>query len=216
MEQITEVPVIFTPGNEPYLGRELLRAFDELIVCCLEHNRTIARGTRALPNKTVLQEAACILIPQGVSLALSIRELVRQGYLLGAKVLIRPLVERSVTMLYLHQNPADLDIWERGWSFKERPGLAKMLRTLASQGGSPDVSRQMTAELNSLTHGDPASSYHNLVFTDQGAAGHAVSKNLCRPDVCDAICAEVIPWLAVLLGMMHATFPAPESQDVVH
>jgi len=216
MEQITEVPVIFTPGNEPYLGRELLRAFDELIVCCLEHNQTIARRTRTVANKTILQEAACILIPQGVSLALSIRELVRQGYLLGAKVLMRPLVERSVTMLYLHQNPSNLGIWERGWPFNERPGLTKMLRALASQGGHPDVARQMTAELNSLTHGDPASSYHNLVFTDQGAAGHAVSKNRCRPDVCDAICAEVIPWLAVLLGMMHAIFPAPESQDVVH
>ena len=216
MEQIAEVPVIFTPGIEPYLGRELLRAFDELIVCCLEHNQTIARRTGTVANKTILQEAACILIPQGVSLALSIRELVRQGYLLGAKVLMRPLIERSVTILYLHQNPSDLGIWERGWPFNERPGLTKMLRALAPQGGHPDVARQMTAELNSLTHGDPASSYHNLVFTDQGAAGHAVSKNFCRPDVCDAICAEVIPWLAVLLGMMHAIFPAPESQDVVH
>ncbi|MGD0569438.1 MAG: DUF5677 domain-containing protein [Candidatus Sulfotelmatobacter sp.] len=216
MEQISDIPVVFTPGNEPYLGRELLRAFDELIVCCLEHNQTIARRTRAVASKTVLQEAACILIPQGVSLALSIRELVRQGYLLGAKVLMRPLVERSVTMLYLQQNPSDLGIWERGWSFNERPGLTKMLRTLASQGGHPDVARQMTAELNSLTHGDPASSYHNLAFTDQGAAGHAVSKNLGRPDVCDAICAEAIPWLSVLLGMMHATFPAPEPRDVVH
>lgn len=216
MEQTSEVPVIFTPGNEPYLGRELLRAFDELIVCCLEHNQMIARRTRTVANKTILQEAACILIPQGVSLALSIRELVRQGYLLGAKVLMRPLVERAVTILYLHQNPADLDIWARGWPFDERPRLAKMLRALGSRGGSADVARQMTAELNSLTHGDPASSYHNLVFTDQGAAGHAVSKNLCRPDVCDAICAEVIPWLSVLLGMMHAAFPAPESQDVVH
>src|SRR5216683_3659613 len=78
MEQISGVPIIFTPGNEPYLGRELLRAFDELIVCCLEHNQTIASRTRIVANKTVLQEAVCILIPQGVSLALSIRELVRQ------------------------------------------------------------------------------------------------------------------------------------------
>ena len=216
MEQTQEVPIIFTPDNEPYLGRELLRAFDQLIVCCLEHNQTIARRTRSEANKTVLQEAACILIPQGVSLALSVRELVRQGYLLGAKVLMRPLIERSVTMLYLHQNPSDLSIWARGWQWNERPGLTKMLKALMSQSGSPDVARQMTAELNSLTHGDPESSYHNLVFTDQGAAAHAVSKNLCRPDICDAICAEAIPWLAVLLGMMSATFPDTESQDVVH
>ncbi len=215
MEGTAEVPVVFTPG-EPYLGRELLRAFDQLIICCLEHNQEIARRTRSGANKKVLQEAACILIPQGVSLALSIRELVRQGYLPGAKVLMRPLIERSVTILYLHLNPADLAIWARGWPYNERPSLTKMLNRLASTANSPDVARQMTAELNSLTHGDPASSYHNLVFSDDGTVGIAVSKNLRRPDVCDAICAEAIPWLAVLLGMMHATFPVPEAQDLVH
>jgi hypothetical protein len=135
VEGAAEVPVVFTPGNEPYLGRELLTAFD-------------ARRTRSVANKTVLQEAACILIPQGVSLARSIRELVRQGYLLGAKVLMRPLVERAVTIMYLHQNPSDLSIWERDWPWDEqpkRPGLTKMLKVIASNGGSPDIARQMTA-----------------------------------------------------------------------
>jgi len=215
MEQTSEVPIIFTPDNEPYLGRGLLTAFDQPIVCCLENNQEIAR-THAVANKSVLQEAACILIPQGVSLALSIRELVRQGYLLGAKVLMRPLVERAVTIMYLHQNPSELAVWERGWLWNERPGLTRMLKALVSQGGSPDVVRQMTAELNSLTHGDPASSYHNLTLSDQGGAGHAVSKNLSRPDICDAICAEAIPWLSVLLGMMHATFPTIDQQESVH
>ena len=216
MEQTSEVPIIFTPDNEPYLGRGLLTAFDQLIVCCLENNQEIAHRTHAVANKSVLQEAACILIPQGVSLALSIRELVRQGYLLGAKVLMRPLVERAVTIMYLHQNPSELAVWERGWLWNERPGLTRMLKALVSQGGSPDVVRQMTAELNSLTHGDPASSYHNLTLSDQGGAGHAVSKNLSRPDICDAICAEAIPWLSVLLGMMHATFPTIDQQESVH
>jgi hypothetical protein len=213
MEGEKGVPLIFSPSNEPYLGRELLKAFDQLIVCCLEHNLEIVRRTRSIKSKTVLQDAACILIPQGLSLALSIRELIRQGYLLGAKVLMRPLVERCVTILYLHHNPADLSIWARGWAWNERPGLAKMLKPLLAKTSSPDLARQMTAELNSLTHGDPASSYHNLTFSDQSEAGNAVSKNLSRPDVCDAICAEAIPWLAVLLGMMHATFPAPEPQQ---
>ncbi|MFZ0817273.1 MAG: hypothetical protein WAM78_17255 [Candidatus Sulfotelmatobacter sp.] len=55
MEQISDI-LVFTPGNEPYLGRQLLRAFDELIVCCLEHNQMIARRTRTVASKTVLQE----------------------------------------------------------------------------------------------------------------------------------------------------------------
>jgi hypothetical protein len=41
------------------------------------------------------------LVPQTITLALSIRELLRQGYLFGAKVLVRPVTERAVTILYL-------------------------------------------------------------------------------------------------------------------
>jgi hypothetical protein len=35
----------------------------------------------------------------------------------------------------------------------------------------------------------------------------AVSKILNRPDLCDDLCANAIPWLAVVLGMMAAYFP---------
>ena len=31
-------PVVFTPDDEPYLGRETLFAFDNLICSCLELN----------------------------------------------------------------------------------------------------------------------------------------------------------------------------------
>lgn len=118
--------IIFTPDNEPYLGRELLRALDNLIVACLESNSKIARRTHQIAQRTDLQDAACVLIPQGVNLSLAIRELVRQGYLFAAKVLLRPLAERSVTILYLCENPAKMETWNRGWSHRERPTLARM------------------------------------------------------------------------------------------
>jgi len=35
-------PVVFTPADEPYLGRNLLHAFDELICSCLELNSQCA------------------------------------------------------------------------------------------------------------------------------------------------------------------------------
>ena len=51
------IPVVFTPGNEPYLGRELLFHFDQLISSAMEQNSRTAStlyvgsgaGIRATP-----------------------------------------------------------------------------------------------------------------------------------------------------------------------
>ena len=207
--------VIFTPDNEPYLGRQLLKDLDDLIIACLESNSQIARHTHQIAQRTDLQDAACVLISQGVNLALAIRELVRQGYLFAAKVLLRPLVERSVTILYLCENPAKMEIWNSGWSHRERPTLARMMdsinATLLGEKYGPDIGRKMTSALNSLTHGDPASGFWNMIVTSDGTAGYGVSKNLGSPNLCDEICAETIPFLALLLGMMHRIFPDAEQ-----
>ena len=71
--QENPIEVIFNPGNEPYLGRELLFHFDNAICACLEQNGKIAPKTHGL-DKTDMQEAACQLIPQSISIALSIRD----------------------------------------------------------------------------------------------------------------------------------------------
>jgi hypothetical protein len=76
---------IFTPGNEPYLGRELLFQFDNLISSCLALNSKYAPMSHSRPLSG-LQRALCILVPQTITLALSIRELIRQGYLFGVGV----------------------------------------------------------------------------------------------------------------------------------
>lgn len=119
---------VFTPDDEPYLGRELLLQFDNLICSCLELNSKCAPAShdRGLSD---FQRALCILVPQTISLGLSIRELIRQGYLFGAKVLIRPFVERAVTMLYLFHNHDALGIWNEGWDHRRRPGLKKWWST---------------------------------------------------------------------------------------
>src|SRR5436853_5001758 len=93
--------IVFTPDNEPYLGRETVLAFDNAIIACLKANVHIASHTHKI-EKSDLQWTACQIIPQGISIALSIRELVRQGYLFGAFVLMRSLIERATIILYLH------------------------------------------------------------------------------------------------------------------
>jgi hypothetical protein len=199
-------PAVFTPSDEPYLGSELLLSFDRLICACLELNSKCAPASHECELSS-LQEALCILVPQTISLALSIRELIRQGYLFGTKVLVRPLTERAVTILYLFNHPDALRIWDAGWRHGERPNLQRMVEYLnerISKGDGVSV-KGFTRDLNSATHGDPLSARWNVVLRD-GIPVFLPSKNLDSPGLADEICAETIPWLAATMGIMSAAF----------
>ena len=67
--------------------------------------------------------------------------------------------------------------------------------------------RDLTASMNSLLHAKPDSAPWNLVSMGEKGLGHAVSKILNRPELCDDLCANVIPWVAVVQSMMAAYFP---------
>jgi len=204
-------PVIFTPANEPYLGRELLFHFDQIISSAMEQNAVTAPTShgRALTDH---QRMACQVIAQALSITLSIRELIRQGYLFGAHVLLRALVERQTILLYLHLHPEDIERWNRGWHQGDAPGLSKMLDAIQSkwQRDSAVRGRDLTAAMNSLMHAKPDSAPWNLVPLGENGVGHAVSKILNRPDLCDDLCANVIPSLVIIQAMMAAYFPNNE------
>ena len=59
--------VIFTPDNEPYLGRELLFHFDQLICSAMEQNAVIAPTSHGR-SLTDHQSMACQVIAQALSL----------------------------------------------------------------------------------------------------------------------------------------------------
>lgn len=200
--------LVYTPFNEPYLGRESVKAFDQLIVACLAANAQIApRSYR--PDKSDFQLAACQLIPQAISLALSIRELVRQGYLFGALVLIRPLVERSATLTFLHRNPDEIELWNRGWNHNEAPNLAKMLNSLGKDQ-FPKIGPEITRPFNSIIHGKPDSAKWSVIDFEDGQFGHGPSKILNNPRLCDEICMDASVWLSSVLVLMLEVFD--ESQ----
>jgi hypothetical protein len=191
--------VTFTPKNEPYLGRQALEQFDRLIVVSLRRNEELAAKSRDV-ELSDLQVAACQIVPQALKLALAQRELVRQGYLFGARVLTRSMVERVAILLYLEGKPTEVRAWKNGWQYQDRPSLRTMLAYVSTQhmtflDGYPDL----VDEFNSLTHGDPASSLHNLTFTNTGAPVFGVSKDLDRPELCDRVCEEVSLWLGHLM-----------------
>lgn len=201
-------PVVFTPDNEPYLGRTLLFHFDQLISSAMEQNAHTAPTSHGR-ELTDHQRMACQVIAQALSITLSIRELIRQGYLFGAHVLLRALVERAAILLYLHLFPEAIEIWNRGWHHKDAPSLAKMFEAIQSKQQRDSVVRggDLTAAMNSLLHAKPDSAPWNLVLLAENEVGHAVSKILNRPELCDDLCANVIPWLAVIQSMMAANFP---------
>lgn len=202
-----DIPIVFTPDNEPYLGRNLLFHFDQIIRSVMDRNTATALAShgRTLSEHQV---AACQLIPQAMSIMLSIRELIRQGYLFGGHVLLRAMIERSAILLYLHLYPEQIECWKRGWQQKEAPGLAKMLDDIQkSLNHNPRVAgRDLTAHMNSLLHAKPDSAPWNLVSIGDNRVGHAVSKILNRPDLCDELCVKAIPWGVVVLAMMGTYF----------
>lgn len=202
------IKVVFSPNDEPYLGRELLFHYDQMISCCLEINAEIAPLSHKLALSSS-QRMACQVIPQSISLVLSIRELIRQGYLFGAHVLKRSLIERVTILLYLHHFPDKQVLWDEGWKHKNAPSLAKMFEQI-NQKEEHDLKvkgHELTASLNSLVHGKPESAAWNSVIMGDGQFGSAPSKMLNSPKLCDDLCADILPWLTIIPAMMCAYFP---------
>jgi len=202
-----ETTPVFTPGNEPYLGLESVLWFDRIICWSLESNQKVASWTREKSSSlSPLQRAACQIIPQGISIALSIRELIRQGYLFSALILMRPLIERAATISYLDNHPEFVSLWEKGWHYHKRPKLATMMASMA--GGVPDNEAQnIVNSHNSMVHGDPISCYQNLVALPDGELGYASGKILNNPELCSAIAMECQCYMVVLSGRMSKIFP---------
>lgn len=206
-ERLHQPKAVFTPDDEPYLGRQSVFQFDQVIVSCLEANADVAKYTHEHAHDlSELQKAACQIIPQGINLALSIRELVRQGYLFAAVVLMRPLIERAAIISYLHERPDEVHLWRDGWRYRERPSLATMLATMHGEADI-DQAKQICDTFNHVVHGDPIGSSFNLVNLGSGGWGYAVGKALTEPELCDFICFQSYCYLIVLMGRMAGCFP---------
>jgi hypothetical protein len=67
--------------------------------------------------------------------------------------------------------------------------------------------RDMMKPMNSLLHAKPDSAYYNLISMGAAGNGFSPSKILNRPELCDNLCADIIPTLAMIQGMISAYFP---------
>jgi len=201
---------VYSPNNEPYLGRESVFQFDQVILSCLEANTDIAAYTHK-SELSPLQKAACQIIPQGINLALTIRELIRQGYLFGALVLMRPLIERAAIISYLNSFPDKVEIWHKGWQRNERPKLTDMLKVMSDKIDIA-AAKQICELFGHIVHGDPVGAEWNLIHLDDSSLGYSVGKTINDPDLCDFICFQAYCYLIVLMGMMAACFPDAKNK----
>lgn len=200
---------VFNPDNEPYLGRESVFQFDQMIQSAMEENAKIGPWTHGR-KLTSLQMAATELLPHGFSIALSIRELVRQGYLVSAEILLRPLIERAAVISYLCETPSALNLWEAGWPHKSRPPLKKMLGTMRGKGGvqeNEDLAKQITQHFNAIVHADPVGARKQATKLEDGCVVYSASKTLHSIEMCDDICFQAVCYLVVLTARAVQIFP---------
>jgi hypothetical protein len=211
--------VVFTPDDEPYLGRESVFQFDTILQLFIEEQTRIGARTREAPL-SALQRAAAELVPSASSIALSIRELVRQGYLLSAHILMRPLFERVATLSHLIENPADVSLWQAGWPHKSRPPLGERIRAMRDVEGAPGGDgpqpsgaeiRQLLDGLNGLVHGDPTAALHGAILMDDGSAGFTIGKDVSSPNRADEVCFFTTMMLVVLLARSLQLFPRSDE-----
>ena len=159
---------------------------------------------------TPLQIAATEIIPQGVSIALSMRELIRQAYLFSSGILMRPLVERTGTIYYLQSKPGALSAWNNGWPRKSQPVFQDLLDLVMPSDSEEE--RQATREvLNKLVHSDPKSAAFNATTRSDGSRASAVGKELTEPLKADTISAFATACLNKLTKISVAILAPPNE-----
>jgi hypothetical protein len=180
-----DAEAVYLPHNEPYLGSKSLLAFDMAIPRAMRVHADIGPATFSR-ELSPLQRCATEIIPQGVSIALSIRELIRQAYLFSAAILMRPLVERAGLMQHLVTDPNAVAAWHAGWPRKDQPPFG-MLFALVMPDASVEHREQVASLMHKLVHTDPKSALFNMFRRPDGSLAFASGKVLSRLDSAEVI-----------------------------
>jgi len=199
-------PPVFLPHNEPYLGEAALLEFDHAIPPAMRINLRLAQGTfdRTL---SPVEQAAAQLVPQAVSIALSIRELIRQGYLFSSALLLRPLIERVGLLEYLRVHPDAVQAWHDGWPRREQPSLQTLLETASqSEVSSAEDLRYFANVLHKLVHPDPTGALWNMITRQDGKPAFSSGKILDDPALCDFVSVTGSRFLSLAIRIAEKIF----------
>lgn len=204
-----EIKAVYDPSDEPYLGNEHVLSFDKSIPEALNKNLTVARRTFEV-EMSAIQKAGSVLIPQGISIALSIRELVRQAYLYSAAILLRPLLERTSTMHWLMSHQDSVAHWHDGWPRKYQPSLEELLANFFPDR-SEDHLETYRNMLHKLVHADPQGAIYNMLRRSNGDFVFPSGKIVDDQLMCSVLCITGELSLRHLVRMADQLFPEAEA-----
>lgn len=201
---------VHLPHNEPYLGHPTLLEFDLAIPEAMRRNAQFAQQSFD-PALSDLQQIATQLVPQAVSIALSIRELIRQGYLFSAALLLRPLIERVGMMEYLRQHPPAVEAWRGGWPREDQPCLQTLLEIVSqAEADKLEDLRIFKTLLHKLIHPDPAGALWNTMARSDGRLVSSSGKILKDAQFCDFVSVTACRYLQLAMHVAEQIFvPLP-------
>ena len=216
---MTQEPEKIDTAPDLYVGLPALHLFDVLITVAAEVNRQAAASS-FLPERTPIQLAARDVVPGAFHHVLSIRQLIRSGYVFGAETLLRPLLERCAVLAYLRKHPVKgVDLWCRGWPHKSRPSIKYMIACMDEpprQGAAEDypadysvtdLLKERVDHLNRLVHADPIGAARNAFWSNEhGRAVQFAGANFKMPEYCNEVATFAAALTSVLIWEMTIIF----------
>jgi hypothetical protein len=196
----------YTEDNEPYSKLQSLSQFDNEIQWSID----LDKRTNPIIERDKISELQIIIskiYPQGIGIALGIRELVKQAYLFGALTLLRPLLERVAVISYIEKEKNGIEIWKNGWKHNERPSLFEMLKTIPDLKVDDDSIRGLKDFYNSLIHGDPMSSPWNTYKDNENKIRYASGRIETDENTCNYICIAGFHFIYLLNKRLDSIFP---------
>lgn len=184
----------FKSENEPYGSLQAIYQLDEALQSARRTVRTLAVLTQR-EDLTPVESAVIGLIPTSISIAASVRELIRQAYIPAAKILLRPLWERTAVVDYIVNEPDGLRKWLAG----KRPPLRGLLRRLGNPTEADhEIIRLIVADFHSVVHADPDACQKFLSKDNFGNDVYSAERSLGVDEAVEEISASAFAALTFL------------------
>jgi len=203
-------------ATDPYLGRLPLHALDLLIPALCAVNQEAANWTKTHESgMSELQNACCYIIPNAVQISLSIRELIRSGYLFSAKILIRSLVERVLVISVFQKKPEKIEKWLKTKGTNNKPSYAEMLESIEEFKRFSEIEgvdmitliKGYIDDLHSVVHVDVLGLHQNTLLTSEGELRYLSGADHNNPLLADEVCQQTLIFITLLMSRIAQIFP---------
>lgn len=200
---------------DPYLGMRSLYDLDLFIPTLCEVNLSVAKWTQANKSKmNELQNACSCIMPNAIQISLSIRELIKSGYLFSAKILLRSLLERILVISVFQKKPEKIKKWLESKGTDNRPSYNEMLDYVdefqrfheAENIDIKSLMKEYIKDLHSVVHTDVFGLGQNTMKSPEGDIRYLSGADHNNPQFADEICLRTWTSMAMLLNRIMQVF----------